>query len=224
VQQQKDQTAFGGMFERGEIFDGEQPKSSFDDATPAAASTTHDSHPNQDDRTKQFMADYLSGFRDQSLKQRQHQPSVAPHQSSSKHTRHANSTDSDDDVESVIDTRHGRPFPMAPSTGVAPSPASLAAMYADARQNFGLDLSDPIIQEELRRIQEEHKRTGKTHSELRKEAQAAAAKGVGRISVSSSKSVPEGDTVTSDFNGGSWIGPLLFCMIIGFALRWMGLF
>lgn len=182
------------------------------------------------DQTKQFLSSYLAGFREQAAKDRAagKLPPAAAATSKSK------KADSDDDeVDGSIDTssasaRRSR-VPVGPS---ASSNEDLASLYADALANFGLDLSDPLVQQELQRLQEEHKRTGKLARPPPEDDEPASASA--SAAASSSKARPPRELQKRHRDGAlgpsdlasteptTWRGGfMLFCIILAAALRWM---
>jgi hypothetical protein len=229
AQAQKDQRSFGGLFERGEIFE-QQPdgsvRSSFESASgssnkpvPSASSSSSAGIPPGADaeRTKEFLAEYLQTFREQ--KRREGAGGGGDTAAASAATTAAGSTQ-----------KRSQPAGSSSAPPPPPSAESLAALYADAKRNFGLDLSDPLIQEELRRLQEEH-RSGKYKPGQRDEERGSSANS--GSSTGSSPSKPRttkrggssgalpGDLTSSDVQSSGWAGPMLFCVLLAAALRWM---
>jgi hypothetical protein len=224
AQAQKDQCNFGGLFERGEIFEQQSDgsvRSSFESASGSSnkpvSSASSSSSPGlpagaDAERTKEFLAEYLQTFREQ--KRREEAGDIG------------NAAATASAAADVSTQKRSQPA----GSFAPPSAESLAALYADAKQNFGLDLSDPLIQEELRRLQEEH-RSGKYKPGQRDEERDSSANSSSSTGSSSSKPRPAkrggasgalpGDLTSSDAQSSGWIGPMLFCLLLAAALRWM---
>jgi len=236
-QRRKDQASFGGLFERGEIFEEENVRSSFEtagaasssaavggsssSATGASASASSGATPSAASavsRTKEFLSEYLTGVqelarKEQEAKQQQKRPERRSDDASAPSAASASSAGS-----------------SSSSAASLPSDASLAALYADARSKFGLDLSDPLVQEELRRMQEHHKRTGEfappppeADETAAGDAAAAAeqAQSSGRAHSVRSNGPVKAAVTPTDLSSSGWLGPLLFSLIFAAALRWM---
>lgn len=226
-QHQKDRSTFGGLFERGEIFEGDAPQSAFDTAPLSRPTAPEaDTQTTGIDQTKKFMSDYLAGLREQADKDRLKKGAAAPTKPPPE-PKPTSRNDDEDEVDAEFDTSASAAsssssrssFPYGPSgSSSSPSPESLASMYADARDRFGIDLSDPLVQGELARLQAEHHRTGQMQSE--RERDARHARNQTRASGGAAKS-PSPQPMPSDLTASSWIGPMLFCIIVAAALKWM---
>ena len=97
-------------------------------------------------------------------------------------------------------------------------------MYADARAKFGLDLSDPLVQEELRRLQEHHRRTGQfglPPESAQSAGESGPAPKAGRGGGVRSSGATKEAVAPADLSSSGWLGPFLFSLIFAIALRWM---
>jgi len=205
-QKVKDLTTFGGMFERGKLNideaadDGKtsdtQPTSAHqEDGGDGTVDESNQLPPSERlDQTKQFLSDYLTGF--QELKKKATQKSaIGPGSSAS--------------LDEPAPPIPSSTFPVGPS----PSPDALAAMYAEARDRFGLDLSDPLVQEELRRLQ---------MAELNPNTACNPSNPSTRVTGKRAQR-RHADGMNADLASSGWLGPLLFCLVFAILLRWMGI-
>jgi hypothetical protein len=110
----------------------------------------------------------------------------------------------------------GANAPTAHASVAAPTAASVARVFSEARSKFGLDLSDPIVQEELLRMQEEHRRTGKIgvgEEELRQTEEMVTKFRETQLAEKTS------ERAASSSQG--WIVPTLGCVLLALVLRWL---
>ena len=234
-QRMKDEQSFGGLFDRGEIFDHDETgnvRSSFHAnqsgidnhfsaaTSPSASATSSSSNSTaaKDDRTKKFIEEYLTGFRQQANIEKQKKNGA------NRRNVMADSTPGDE-FDAEVDTSAAALRP--------PTLSDLASVYSDARRNFGIDLSDPIVQQELKRLQEEHRRTGKTYYQREEEANEKRKKdertknnanaSTTRQSATKSSLSSSSNPIPTDFTSSNLIGPVLFSLIILLCLKWIGI-
>ena len=185
------------------------------------------------DQTKQFLSSYLAGFREQAAKDRA--AGKLPQSAAKAKPRKAPDADGDDDVDDSLDTSSASALRSRAPAGVPSTNEDLASLYADARANFGLDLSDPLVQQELQRLQDEHRRTGKIAKPADEDSNSASASVSAGRAASSSSSLPprvelqkrhrDGALGPSDLAStepAAWRGGfVLFCIIVAAVMRWM---